>query len=198
VKTERSRYAKELQKYWQGVIKEREKENLVPAVASPNLELINFCCDVLRELENNSCAHIFYKYVEKEVFRRAKDDADTESSVIKTFLRTRSRMSLSSTNDPVLQAIFESLLPSRYRILELFVGNGRRSQLKRRKTLIIHIGEVKNPNYVTKPLKPSRHLHQYRLQIKLCLNLLKSSLKGQNISIPSLNNNNSTSSQHIP
>ena len=39
--------------------------------------------------------------------------------VIKTFLLTRSRMSLSSASEPVLQAIVESLLPSRYRIPEL-------------------------------------------------------------------------------
>ncbi|CAI2187269.1 18886_t:CDS:1, partial [Funneliformis geosporum] len=41
--------------------------------------------------------------------------------VIKTFLRTRSRMLLSSMNEPVLQAICERLLPSKYRIPELFV-----------------------------------------------------------------------------
>src|SRR5437763_6601986 len=49
--------------------------------------------------------------------------------VIKTFLLTRSCMSLSSANEPVLQAIVESLLPSRYRVPELsLVMNGNRQK----------------------------------------------------------------------
>src|SRR6266496_4820421 len=39
--------------------------------------------------------------------------------ILKTFLLTRSRMSLSSADEPVLQAIVESLLPLKYCIPEL-------------------------------------------------------------------------------
>src|SRR6266536_4578903 len=47
--------------------------------------------------------------------------------ILKTFLLTRSRMSLSSADEPVLQAIVESLLPLKYRIPELsLVMNGKK------------------------------------------------------------------------
>ncbi|PKY16378.1 hypothetical protein RhiirB3_428744 [Rhizophagus irregularis] len=39
--------------------------------------------------------------------------------LLKTFLLTRSQISLSSANEPVLQAIVENLLPLKYRIPEL-------------------------------------------------------------------------------
>ncbi|CAI2195816.1 10209_t:CDS:2 [Funneliformis geosporum] len=129
-------------------------------------------------------------FEQKEKRKRAKDDADTESSeqwkkqsrileqkkdnavfrnVIDDGLRVASAHEnliagmlcpLKSSKPSYEQGNCRESSPSRYRIPKLFVGNGRRSQLKRRKTLIIHIiysfGEVKNPNYVTKPLKPSR------------------------------------------
>ncbi|CAG8722120.1 10639_t:CDS:2, partial [Rhizophagus irregularis] len=68
-----------LQIFWQEVIKEYyEKENLVPSITSKvtstkdfsetsqqkNSELINFCYDILHELENKSCAYPF-KYINK-------------------------------------------------------------------------------------------------------------------------------------
>src|SRR6266487_4039494 len=47
--------------------------------------------------------------------------------ILKTFLSTRSQMSLSSADEPVLQAIVESLLPLKYRIPELsLVMNGKK------------------------------------------------------------------------
>src|SRR6266498_2234527 len=47
--------------------------------------------------------------------------------ILKTFLLTRSQMSLSSADEPVLQAIVESLLPLKYCIPELsLVMNGKK------------------------------------------------------------------------
>src|SRR6266536_5435113 len=47
--------------------------------------------------------------------------------ILKTFLSTRSQMSLSSADEPVLQAIVESLLPLKYRIPEFsLVINGKK------------------------------------------------------------------------
>ncbi|GBB91294.1 hypothetical protein RclHR1_01850004 [Rhizophagus clarus] len=250
-------------------IKEYEKENLVPIVTSVtketadttvisfsketqvtdfSIKLIDFCCNILHELENTSDAHLFFKYVEKNVtdkivkypmdlftinsklknneytrleefeedirlifcncytyndveseiyclgkvlesvfnkkwnenlifqgkqtrkLKRVRDsnDVDTDSlytdnsfkkqiqileqnkdklvyrqfindgllaasayenlvtgniipfiKILKTFLLTRSQISLSSADEPVLQAIVESLLPLKYRIPEL-------------------------------------------------------------------------------
>ncbi|RIA92959.1 hypothetical protein C1645_820030 [Glomus cerebriforme] len=71
---------------------------------------------------------------DKAVFRKVIDDSFHVASahenliarnvmpftiIIKTFLLTRSRMLLSSANEPVLQAIVKSLLPLRYRVSEL-------------------------------------------------------------------------------
>ncbi|CAB4480611.1 unnamed protein product [Rhizophagus irregularis] len=259
ITTEHSHYAKTLQIFWKGIIKDykKEKENLVsshpeaiieiPATISvkeehcnkttkKNIKLTNYCCDILKELDNKSNIHPFYKYYEKEVSDKTiknpmdlftinsklennqyrstdefeKDiclifrncytyndlgseiyclgeelesdfnkiwnekqrerlkrvrDTDTNSSelvtkqirileqnkdklvyrqvvndafliasayenlvagnllpfieIIKTFLSTRSQMSLSSADEPVLQAIVESLLPLKYHIPEL-------------------------------------------------------------------------------
>ncbi|CAI2193087.1 15128_t:CDS:10, partial [Funneliformis geosporum] len=156
-------------------------------------------------------------FEQKEKRKRAKDDADTESSeqwkkqsrileqkkdnavfrnVIDDGLRVASahenliagmlcplkssKPSYEQANEPVLQAIVESLLrqdiasqnfslvmdgvgENRFGFSDIFVLSETGGE------------QLKNPNYVTKPLKPR-----------------------QNISIPSLNNNNSTSSQHIP
>ncbi|PKY39707.1 hypothetical protein RhiirA4_415249 [Rhizophagus irregularis] len=49
--------------------------------------------------------------------------------ILKTFLSSRSRMSLSSANEPVLQAIVENLLPLKYCIPELsLVINGKKQK----------------------------------------------------------------------
>ncbi|GBC14256.2 hypothetical protein GLOIN_2v1826122 [Rhizophagus irregularis DAOM 181602=DAOM 197198] len=49
--------------------------------------------------------------------------------ILKTFLLSRSRMSLSSANEPVLQAIVENLLPLKYCIPELsLVINGKKQK----------------------------------------------------------------------
>ncbi|CAI2172649.1 19208_t:CDS:2, partial [Funneliformis geosporum] len=76
------------------------------------------------------------------------------------------------------------------------------SQLKRRTTRFDNpyysFSEVKNPNYVTKPPKPSRQPPPIPSPNRPLPQPPESSSKGQNISIPSLNNNDSTPSQHIP
>ncbi|CAB4382174.1 unnamed protein product [Rhizophagus irregularis] len=242
VNTERLQHRKILQSFWQEIIKEYEKENLVPTIAScfkvsvptiascskvsakdfsktsqqKDIELINFCYDILHELENKSCAlpfkcikkkdmiikhpmdlstinlklknnqykslegfekdirlifrncytyneagsEICYlgevlesvfnkKWIEKithqvkqrDELKRVRDDADIESAyesliegniipfikTLKTFLLTRSRMSLSSTNEPVIQVIIENFLPLKYCIPELaLVINGKK------------------------------------------------------------------------
>ncbi|CAB5200579.1 unnamed protein product [Rhizophagus irregularis] len=74
INIERLQRKRNLQIFWQEVIKEYyEKENLVPSITSKvtstkdfsetsqqkNSELINFCYDILHELENKSCAYPF-------------------------------------------------------------------------------------------------------------------------------------------
>ncbi|CAB5144683.1 unnamed protein product [Rhizophagus irregularis] len=264
VKLERLQRKKDLQEYWQEIIKECEKENLIPAITATtpdkdlskfshkktkNIKLTNFCYDILYELETKSNTHPFYKYdenkasnkiinhpmdlftinsklkndkytsikdfekdmhlifhncytyndrgseiynlgeelesvfnkiwVEKVIFQvgqkeklkrvRDTDDSSTELvskqiqileqnkdklvykqiindtllvatayenlvagniipfiKILKKFLQTRSQMSLSSADEPVLQAIVESLLPLKYHIPELsLVMNGK-------------------------------------------------------------------------
>jgi hypothetical protein len=79
------RYTKKLQTFWEEVIKECRKENLVPATTVASLpkrtikisskdssetldiERINFCYDIFHELENKSYSHLFYKCVKKNV-----------------------------------------------------------------------------------------------------------------------------------
>ncbi|CAB5357321.1 unnamed protein product [Rhizophagus irregularis] len=250
INIERLQRKRNLQIFWQEVIKEYyEKENLVPSITSKvtstkdfsetsqqkNSELINFCYDILHELENKSCAYPFiaadkvikhpidlftinlklknnqykslkefgkdvrlifrncytYNNVESEIYhsgevlesvfnkkwakriiqvnkqkgldlKRARDDADDtdENSstvyrqavddafliasayesliagnvvpfikILKTFLLTRSQMSLSSADEPVLQVIVENLLPPKYCVPELaLVINGKKSK----------------------------------------------------------------------
>ncbi|GBB88700.1 hypothetical protein RclHR1_15270001 [Rhizophagus clarus] len=62
--------------------------------------------------------------------------------ILKTFLSTRSRMSLSSADESMLQAIVESLLPLKYRIPELsLVMDGKKSKGSGR-----FAGLIKNQN----------------------------------------------------
>ncbi|GBC39325.2 hypothetical protein GLOIN_2v1781474 [Rhizophagus irregularis DAOM 181602=DAOM 197198] len=194
---------------------EKEKENQVTAIAShskriikipvkdKNIKLINFCYNILQELDKKSNTHPFYKYDEKEIsnkiiknpmdlftiilklehdqytnteefekdihpifcncyiyndvgsemhtlgealellirfglkklfLKQVVNDATLIVSayenlvsgniipfieILKTFLLTRSQMYLFSADEPVLQAIVESLLPLKYCIPEL-------------------------------------------------------------------------------
>ncbi|GBC01606.1 hypothetical protein RclHR1_04260006 [Rhizophagus clarus] len=75
VNIERFQHRKNLQTFWQEIIIEYEKENLVPAAqpdfynkeTKKNNELIiNFCSDILHELENKSCSHLFYKPIKSD------------------------------------------------------------------------------------------------------------------------------------
>ncbi|CAB4478397.1 unnamed protein product [Rhizophagus irregularis] len=62
---ERIRYTKTLKVFWQEIIKEyKEKKNLTPA---SNINLTDFCHDILQELDDKSNIHSFYEYDEKEV-----------------------------------------------------------------------------------------------------------------------------------
>ncbi|GBB83417.1 hypothetical protein RclHR1_10140002 [Rhizophagus clarus] len=77
---------------------------------------------ILEENKNN----IIYQQVINDVFPVASvyenlviGNIIPFIEVLKTFLLTRSRMSLSSANESMLQAIVESLLPLKYRIPEL-------------------------------------------------------------------------------
>jgi hypothetical protein len=82
-----------LQIFWQEIIKEYEKENIVsittdvsPTVKIPFKELHensqpnvpkrnikNLCYDIFHELENKSYAHLFYECVEKDVVKHPMD-----------------------------------------------------------------------------------------------------------------------------
>ncbi|GES84916.1 hypothetical protein GLOIN_2v1781474 [Rhizophagus clarus] len=83
VYTEHSRYPNKLQTFWEEVIKEYEKENLVSAVTTSislpkktrnihkDFKYINFCYNILYELENTSYANPFFKYIEKNITNKA-------------------------------------------------------------------------------------------------------------------------------
>ncbi|GES80044.1 bromodomain-containing protein [Rhizophagus clarus] len=86
------RYAKELKIFWQRVIKEHhEKENLLSTVTTvtscpikkSNIEFTNFCYGILHELENKTCAHSFYKYVESNKNIKYPIDLFTINSKLK-------------------------------------------------------------------------------------------------------------------
>ncbi|GBC02385.1 hypothetical protein RclHR1_00460023 [Rhizophagus clarus] len=75
--------------------------------------------------------------------------------ILKTFLSTRSRMSLSSANESMLQAIVESLLPLKYRIPELsLVMDGKKQKGSGRfGYLDIFILKGTGDNYISLELK---------------------------------------------
>ncbi|GES92919.1 hypothetical protein GLOIN_2v1781474 [Rhizophagus clarus] len=209
-----------------------------------NIEFTNFCCGILHELENKTCAHPFYKYVEsnknikypidlftinsklknnqytslsefeediRQIFcncytynnveikqkgdlKRVRDDTDTDNlsteqnkdnlvykqvvdnalliassyeslvngdiipfiDILKTFLLTRSRMSLSTADEPVLQAIVEYFLPLKYYIPELsLVMNAKKPKGSGRFGFsdIFVLKRIENNNYISLELK---------------------------------------------
>ncbi|PKC59258.1 hypothetical protein RhiirA1_469727 [Rhizophagus irregularis] len=211
VNEEQSRYIKNLQNFWQRIIKKYKKENLVPTITShfnetsdiksseisqpdriikehkkENLasavtshlnKTLNKTSDIKLSEISQPDSNETKKYVEqKGKLKRVRDDnTDTESlsnehwkkqsqilkqnknnlayvqvvdnallvasayeslienniipfiKILKTSLLSRSRMSLSSANEPVLQAIVENLLPLKYCIPELaLVTNGKK------------------------------------------------------------------------
>ncbi|CAB4382010.1 unnamed protein product [Rhizophagus irregularis] len=110
--TEKLRYSTKLQTFWQEIIKkykkekenqvsshqeyEKEKENQVSAIAShskriikipvkdKNIKLINFCYNILQELDKKSNTHPFYKYDEKEISNKIiKNPMDLFTIILK-------------------------------------------------------------------------------------------------------------------
>ncbi|PKC75873.1 hypothetical protein RhiirA1_448252 [Rhizophagus irregularis] len=185
---ERLKYKKELQAYWQGVIKKYEKENLVSEKKSYSKKINKILTKDLPETSKKKIikeimmALIIYllKNENPETFQlnheniKRNHDDDTDNlfiyikkrqkqngdhmkiaddilhislayedlisgniinftKLLKEILLTRSRRSLSSANESVLQVTVELLLPSRYRVPELCLimntavnkGNGK-------------------------------------------------------------------------
>ncbi|CAB4492895.1 unnamed protein product [Rhizophagus irregularis] len=119
------------------------KSNIHPFYEISN-ETIKYSMDlftIISKLENNQYAKLVTKQIrileqnkDKLVYRQVVNDALLIASayenlvannilpfieLLKTFLSTRSQISLSSANEPVLQAIVENLLLLKYRIPEL-------------------------------------------------------------------------------
>ncbi|GBC25441.2 hypothetical protein GLOIN_2v1774865 [Rhizophagus irregularis DAOM 181602=DAOM 197198] len=145
---ERLKYKKELQAYWQGVIKKYEKENL----KNENPETFQLNHENIKRNHDDDTDNLFI-YIKK----RQKQNGDhmkiaddilhislayedlisgniiNFTKLLKEILLTRSRRSLSSANESVLQVTVELLLPSRYRVPELCLimntavnkGNGK-------------------------------------------------------------------------
>ncbi|UZN99044.1 uncharacterized protein OCT59_000326 [Rhizophagus irregularis] len=87
-------------------------------------------CQILEENKNNV---VYRQFVDNAFLIASAYESLIEGNIIpfiktlKTFLLTRSRMSLSSTNEPVIQAIIENFLPLKYCIPELaLVINGKK------------------------------------------------------------------------
>ncbi|RGB31175.1 hypothetical protein C1646_764386 [Rhizophagus diaphanus] len=195
INIERLEYKKELQAYWQRVIKEYEKENLIPKKKLHSKNTIKVLTKDLSETSqvncnkrNNNDANYLLKLKKKqnqnenympkqnenpetsklnqeEINKNTKrnNDGDIDNllielkkkqkknvdhikiaedilhialayeDLISETLLTRSRMSLTSANESVLQVTVELLLPSKYRVPELCLimnaamskGNGR-------------------------------------------------------------------------
>ncbi|GBB83416.1 hypothetical protein RclHR1_10140001 [Rhizophagus clarus] len=172
VNEERLKHKKDLQTYWQGVIKEfNEKENL-----TPKNKLQSKTTKIPKDLPENSQLHAkqkaklsrvrnndndtndssvelrkkkqkqdesksdYYMQIADDVFLSAVAYEDLIKGNISSFIKlleirlsTRSQRSLSSANEPVLQAIVEFLLPSKHHVPELCLimnntkkkGNGK-------------------------------------------------------------------------
>ncbi|GBC33537.2 hypothetical protein GLOIN_2v1817937 [Rhizophagus irregularis DAOM 181602=DAOM 197198] len=108
--------------------KEYEKENTFTTI-TPLSKKPNKFSETLQSKENNfNTVKSLSKTLQPDISLLSKKTA-YESLVVgniipfieilKTFLLTRSKMSLSSANESMLQAIIESLLPLKYRIPEL-------------------------------------------------------------------------------
>ncbi|RGB35804.1 hypothetical protein C1646_758906 [Rhizophagus diaphanus] len=108
---ENSHYTNYLQAFWKNSFKEYKKENLDPAAISHSENAIN-----VHLLDN-----LVYRQVDDDAILIASayknliaDNIMPFIKILKTSLLNRSQMSLSSANEPVLQAIVEKLLPSNY------------------------------------------------------------------------------------
>ncbi|CAB5357335.1 unnamed protein product [Rhizophagus irregularis] len=119
------------------------KSNIHPfyEISNENIKNSMDLFTIISKLENNQYAKLITKQIrileqnkDKLVYRQVVNDALLITSayenliannilpfieLLKTFLLTRSQISLSSANEPVLQAIVENLLPLKYRIPEL-------------------------------------------------------------------------------
>ncbi|PKB93812.1 hypothetical protein RhiirA5_440260 [Rhizophagus irregularis] len=140
-----------LQTFWQKIIKEY-KENLEPINTSNSIKVQAKQKEKLKRLRDDDTtesseywkrqSQILEQNKNNLVYRQVIDNAllvilAYESliedniipfiKILKTSLLLRSRMSLSSANEPVLQAIVENLLPSEYCIPEFsLVINGKK------------------------------------------------------------------------
>ncbi|CAB4476785.1 unnamed protein product [Rhizophagus irregularis] len=151
INTEHLRYMQYLQTFWQKIIKEY-KENLEPINTSNSIKVQAKQKEKLKRLRDDDTtesseywkrqSQILEQNKNNLVYRQVIDNAllvilAYESliedniipfiKILKTSLLLRSRMSLSSANEPVLQAIVENLLPSEYCIPEFsLVINGKK------------------------------------------------------------------------
>ncbi|GBB91482.1 hypothetical protein RclHR1_01880013 [Rhizophagus clarus] len=125
-----------LQMYWTGVINECGKENILTTISiqdsNPSIELWTKQMEVL---EKNKDKLLYRHVVNNALLVASAYENLVEGNIIpfikslKTFLLARSQMSLYSADEPVLQAIVESLLPLIYRIPELsLVMDGKKEK----------------------------------------------------------------------
>ncbi|CAG8571680.1 15615_t:CDS:2, partial [Funneliformis caledonium] len=125
------------QKYWQGVIKESEKENLLPDLSQGFQEPKR-----IREDDDGSSIELWKKQSrileqnkDKLVYRHVVNDEILVASAYAS-----SWMSLSSADEPELQAIVESLLPLRHRVPELsLIMDGKKPKGIRSILLLGHL-----------------------------------------------------------
>ncbi|GES81833.1 hypothetical protein GLOIN_2v1781474 [Rhizophagus clarus] len=113
---------------------------------------------ILEEYENNVNHHIIndtLPIIASAYENLVIDNIMPFIEILKTFLSTRSRMSLSSANESMLQAIVESLLPLKYRIPELsLVMDGKKPKGSGRfGYLDIFILKGTGDNYISLELK---------------------------------------------
>ncbi|GBB88920.1 hypothetical protein RclHR1_15530007 [Rhizophagus clarus] len=161
---ERLKHMKDLQIYWQEEINEYyEKENLIPKTKSQSINTTAKDHSVVSQLQKQNrpdeSKNDYYMKIANDVFLFAvayedliKGDISNFIKLLKTRLSARSRMSLSSANEPVLQAIVELFLPLKYYIPELCLimnntkkkGNGRYGFVD-----MFVLGKEIEKNYVT-------------------------------------------------
>ncbi|CAB5128582.1 unnamed protein product [Rhizophagus irregularis] len=103
----------------------KQKENLKRTQNNDTDSLSELVTKQIRILEQNK-DKLVYKQVVNDALLIASAYENLVANnilpfieLLKTFLSTRSQISLSSANEPVLQAIVENLLPLKYRIPEL-------------------------------------------------------------------------------
>ncbi|GBB88186.1 hypothetical protein RclHR1_14710003 [Rhizophagus clarus] len=186
INLEHLKYKRELQRYWQGIIREYyEKENLIPKAKLRSNKTISTKVlsetsqsqikqkekrnnDTSTELKNkkqkqneDNSNYYMQKIDDFFLFSVAYKDliegnVTSFVKLLKKRLSTRSRMSLSSANEPVLQAIVELLFPLKHHVPELCLimnntkkkGNGRFGFVD-----IFVLGEEIEKNYICVELK---------------------------------------------